>query len=439
MKSLNLNFAIKSLFGRAKQYSSLFSVCAVGVCVMLSVLMITDGMLVSMTEKMRQYYGGDFMILHDSQNSLEILEEYNDIIAALREIVPAGTEVSYRYKKDSGDKSLFFEGVSVKQRSIQGVDFSLEKKLFEKFTFVEGGIEDRASHDAILISQPVAEKLGVHVGDSVVLLMETIDGLKNTETLVVTGVFQDASVFGMYTSYLDYKAFKRVFGIIPFEEMIGAPINPIDKVCVYYPDGTPSKRELARVQSELEKRFTMFPLSFDKDAWHNYKPAEGESIFALVPLSANVSELKKLSMALRAIVVMIVVMLVLIISVGISSTFRVIILKRAVESGTFRALGMKPSGLMALYFTEILLLLVSGTLLGFAASLVVVKIASAYNLSFVSGFDLFLTGGHLAPYLNVGETLVLLSVIFVTTLGAVLFTLRKLVHVSPVGALATVT
>ena len=136
---------------------------------------------------------------------------------------------------------------------------------------------------------------------------------------------------------------------------------------------------------------------------------------------------------------MIVVMLVLIISVGISSTFRVIILKRAVESGTFRALGMKPSGLMALYFTEILLLLVSGTLLGFAASLVVVKIASAYNLSFVSGFDLFLTGGHLAPYLNVGETLVLLSVIFVTTLGAVLFTLRKLVHVSPVGALATVT
>lgn len=439
MKSLNLNFAIKSLFGRAKQYSSLFSVCAVGVCVMLSVLMITDGMLVSMTEKMRQYYGGDFMILHDSQNSLEVLEEYNDIIAALREIVPAGTEVSYRYKKDSGDKSLFFEGVSVKQRSIQGVDFSLEKKLFEKFTFVEGGIEDRASHDAILISQPVAEKLGVHVGDSVVLLMETIDGLKNTETLVVTGVFQDSSVFGMYTSYLDYKAFKIVFGIIPFEEMIGAPINPIDKVCVYYSGGTPSKRELARVQSELEKRFTMFPLSFDKDDWHNYEPAEGESIFALVPLSANVSELKKLSMALRAIVVMIVVMLVLIISVGISSTFRVIILKRAVESGTFRALGMKPSGLMALYFTEILLLLVSGTLLGFAASLVVVKIASAYNLSFVSGFDLFLTGGHLAPYLNVGETLVLLSVIFVTTLGAVLFTLRKLVHVSPVGALATVT
>ena len=154
MKSLYLNFAVKSLVSRARQYRSLFSVCAVGVCVMLFVLMITDGMIDSMTEKMRQYYGGDFMILHDSQNSLEILEEYNDIIAALREIVPAGTEVSYRYKKDSGDKSLFFEGVSVKQRSIQGVDFSLEKKLFEKFTFVEGGIEDRASHDAILISQP---------------------------------------------------------------------------------------------------------------------------------------------------------------------------------------------------------------------------------------------------------------------------------------------
>ena len=96
MKSLNLNFAIKSLFGRAKQYSSLFSVCAVGVCVMLSVLMITDGMLVSMTEKMRQYYGGDFMILHDSQNSLEILEEYNDIIAASTKKILATRAFSLR-------------------------------------------------------------------------------------------------------------------------------------------------------------------------------------------------------------------------------------------------------------------------------------------------------------------------------------------------------
>ena len=54
MKSLYLNFAVKSLVSRARQYRSLFSVCAVGVCVMLFVLLITDGMIDSMTVKMRQ-------------------------------------------------------------------------------------------------------------------------------------------------------------------------------------------------------------------------------------------------------------------------------------------------------------------------------------------------------------------------------------------------
>lgn len=436
MKSLCLNFALKSLSSRAKQYRSLFAVCAVGVCVMLSVLMVTDGMLASMTEKMRQYYGGDFMVLGSMDN---VLESYGDIVLALKEILPKGTEISYRYKKDDGDKSLFFEGVSVKQRSLQGVDFSLEKPLFDKFTFVEGGIEVREAHDAVLISLPVAEKLGVHIGDSVVLLLETPMGYKNTVDLVVTGIFQDSSVFGMYTSYLDYKALKRGMGIEEVEERIGFPLNVIDKVCVYYPNGSPSRQEARRVHSELQKRFNMFPLNYGKSGWQSYDIPEGSVVYALIPLEANVSDLQKLSKALRAIVAMIVVMLVLIISVGISSTFRVIILKRAVESGTFRALGMTPAGLMLLYFTEILLLLVSGTATGFAASLIIVKIASGYNLSFVSGFDLFLTGGHLAPRLIGGEALGLLAVIFVTTLGSVLFTLRKLVHISPVGALATVT
>lgn len=434
MKSLYFSFAVKSLACRAKQYKSLFAVCAVGVCVMLSVLMVTDGMLDSMTEKMRQYYGGDFMILGDNP----LLSNYTDVMEALREILPKDAEVSYRDKKDSGDKSLFFEGASVRQRSLQGVNFAMEKALFDNFNFVEGGAEERSEHDSILISKPAADKLGVHIGDNVVLLLKTPFGYQNTVDLVLTGIFQDSSVFGMYTAYLDYEAFRKALGFAAYDTP-ELSYKMIDKVCVYYPGGAPSKNELLRVYSELQKRFDMFPFSFDKCDWQNYETPEEKRVFAMIPLAANVSDLQKLSNALRAIVALVVVMLVAIISVGISSTFRVIVLKRAVEGGTFRALGMKPSGLMALYFAEILLLLLSGTAVGFAASLVIVKAASAYNLSFISGFDLFLTGGRLAPSLYAGEAAVLVGIIFVTTLGAVLFTLRKLVHISPVGALATVS
>lgn len=435
MKGLYLNFAVKSLVNRARQYRSLFAVSAIGVCIMLSVLMITDGMLDSMAEKMRQYYGGDFMILGgvkyvDENYSEYTIENSQRMLDALKEILPKNVEISVRNTQTNGDKSFFFEGTGVKQRTFHGVDFEKERSLFQKFTFVEGDAEPRADHDGVVISLPVARKLGVHAGDEVTLFFEE-DGLKNTIMLVVTGIFQDSSVFGMYTSYMDYNAALK---ILSFDG-----INVIDKICVYYENGSPSAAEIRRVQHELEKRFKMLPLSDDKEKWHDYDKEPDEEIYGLIPLSANISELQMLSSALYAIVALIVAMLVLIISVGISSTFRVIVMKRAVESGTFRALGMKPSGLMMLYFTEVFVLLLSGCAIGFVFSLVVVKIVSAFNLSFISGFDLFLTGGCLAPRLYGVKAIFLAAVIFVTTLGAVLFTLRKLIHISPVGALSTVT
>lgn len=434
MKSLYLNFAVKSLLNRARQYRSLFAVSAIGVCIMISVLMITDGMLDSMTEKMRQYYGGDFTIrggevVWDEDYWGHPVEKMQEMIDALKEILPKNAQVSMRLTKVKGDKSFFFEGVGVKQRTLQGVDFKSEKALFQKLTLVEGNADAREEGDGVVISLPVAQKLGVHVGDEVILFFEE-DGLKNTVSLVVTGIFQDSSVFGMYTSYIDRMALL---------ELLSVRMNDIDRICVYYPNSSPSSGEIRRVQNELEKRFKMFPLSYNGDDWYNYSYSDDEIIYALLPISAYILEQRMLSSALNAIVALIVAMLVLIISVGISSTFRVIVMKRAVESGTFRALGMKPAGLMLLYFTEVFVLLVSGCAIGFALSLVVTKIISGFNLSFVVGFDLFLMGGHLAPSLYIGKVFFLLAVIFVTTLGAVLFTLRKLIHISPVGALSTVT
>lgn len=427
MKNLYLNFAVKSLLNRARQYRSLFAVSAIGMCIMVSVLMITDGMLDSMTEKNRQFYGGDFIVLggekyYDERYRGYPLEKLQEMIAALKEILPKNVQVSARITKTDGDKSLFFEGIGVKQRTLHGVDFESERSLFQKFTFVEGNADAREDGDGVVISLPVAQKLGVHVGDEVVLFFEE-GSLKNTVSLVVMGIFQDSSVFGMYTSYIDYKALLKVLSI---------SVNLTDKLCVYYPSGSPSDGEIHRVQNELEKRFDMFPLTYNKEEWQDFHRDDDDIIYALIPLEANISDLRKLSSALHAIVALIVAMLVIIISVGISSTFRVIVMKRAVESGTFRALGMKPSGLMLLYFTEVFVLLASGCAIGFALSLVVTKIVSGFNLSFISGFDLFLMGGRLSPSFCGGKMIFLTAIIFVTTLGAVLFTLRKLIHISPV-------
>lgn len=425
------NIALKSILNRHQQYKSLFAVTAVGICIMLSALMITDGMIKSMNEKARQYYGGDVQFIGGSSLN-KSLEQADKEAAEIKKCL--GKEdaiVIERYNHDAEDENYYFEGTSVMQRSIIGVNFENEKELFSKFSFVEGSYERGEYEDTVLLSEPIAKKLGCHVGDSITYYCPTDRGI-NTVPLVLTGIFQDASVFGMYTSYVNYNTLIKTLEYEPI----------VDRVSVYYLNGEPSERELKRLYSKLSENFLMYPYGISKkDFYADFKYERDKSIdkWCLIPLSQNVTDLKLLVSALQLIVAAIVLLLMIIISVGISSTYRVIVIKRNIESGTLRAIGMRPSGIMKMFVAEAFLLLVTGALTGFIVSLIIVKIISGFNLSFVSGFDLFLTGGCLNPYVNGLKIIGLVTVIIVTTLASVLFTLRKLVHVSPVSAMATTT
>ena len=213
----------------------------------------------------------------------------------------------------------------------------------------------------------------------------------------------------------------------------------VNRIGIYYIDGSPSLIECIDLQKKLEQKLNLYPLGMDKDVFYDDYKSQDEEKYALISLESNVSDLKMLVQALKIIVFAIVVLLVIIIAVGISSTYRVIVIKRNVESGTLRALGMKTSGIMKLFITEAFLLLLSGAVTGFVFSIIIVNVASCFNLSFISGFDLFLTKGCLVPEVNAVKIICFVSVIIVTTLLSVLFTLRKLVHVSPVGAITATT
>lgn len=420
-----LKYAINSIFSRARQYRPLFLVSTIGVCIMLSVLMVTDGMIISMNEKARQYYGGDLQLLGGSRLNHPSKED-EETLKVLRNILPKETVVSTRYNYDASGDSYYYEGISALQRVIQGVDFDTEKELFSKFTFTEGTARTVSDHNSVILSEPIARKLGIKIGDEITLFVSTNNGYKNTAILVVTGIFQDSSIFGMYSSYMDKRALEKV---LDWNE----PMT--NRVCIYYTENSPKEKEIMRVYNALTAMLPMAPFTHNKDLFYDKINHAKEPLYGLIPLDANVSELRLLSEALHGVVLIIVVLLVVIIAVGISSTFRVIVMKRTVESGTFRALGMKPLGLMMMYFTEVLLLLLSGCILGFGLSLIVVKITGIFNLSFVSGFDIFLTGGVLKGVLVPYKVLLVVGIILVTTLTSVLFTLRKLIHISPVGAI----
>lgn len=419
-------YALKSILYRRRQYRSLFLVCLIAGAVIFSTIAISSGMMSSLNVKARQYYGGDLQFLGPKRFMFS--PEYANKIS---EQVPAWAEVYSRINEEGWDSTLFFNGNSSLLRMVKGVDFENETHLFDDFTFIEGNHHVKSEKNySILISAPVAKKLGTHVGDLITFFVNTDEGFYNTIQLYVSGIFQDSSLFGMYTVYMDIEGLRTVFDYSDdFIEMV--TINFFGKL---------NQKELVSLQNKLEKIFPMHELVQDKYDFYDEVGYAGEQPdqFALIPLMSNREELKMMTEALKLVVLTIVLILTIIVAIGIGSTYRVIIIKRTVETGTLRSIGMKSSNVRNLFLAEIFLLLLGGLLSGGVISLVLTSLISMVDFTFVPAFDMFLMGGHIKPVFAGGTLLFVNALIIVTTLVSILFTIKKQISKSPVEALAAV-
>lgn len=419
--------AARSLFYRKKQYLSLFLVCLLGIGISLCALFLMNGMMSALKTKAQIYYGGDLQFI-GGKTELHF-KDTPALLAELQDIFPAQATVSARFEYTALQAGLYFEGTSVRQRVIKGVDFQKEASLFSKLNYESGGIETMHASNGILLSAPIALQLHVAVGDEITLMLRTLQGYINTVELEVKGIFKDSSMFGMYTSYMDINCLLA---------SCGEDKNVTNRICVYGNGRAFSESDIARFQSQLEERFTMFPLVKDKQLFYDdlLSGVFEKPTYALVPLEANLQDVQVLIHAMRFISFFVITMLVVIIVAGIGSTYRVLVMKRSNEIGIYMALGMKKHAILALLLFEALLLLVLGGCTGTVFALGLCKFLATVNFSFIPAFDIFLTDGFLQPLPSILSTCNLLAVVLFFTMLAVLNSVLKSIRVMPVQALA---
>ena len=241
--------ALRSLLYRKTQYISLFLVCMVGVAISLSAIAVSTGMLSSLSQKARIYYGGDFALMCSvDDNGLDIYD-YEQNIEKIRPLLPKNAVVSPRMDFDARDARFFFEGTQALQNTIKGVDFDKEKDLISSLKFLEGGIEEMAHSNGVLISSPIAKILGVQVGDEIIFEFSTAQSQIDTANVIVKGIFQDSSVFGMYTSYMDFEFLRDSYG---------RPKNYANRICVHFTGKKPSEKKLRDCYDSLSKVLNMY-------------------------------------------------------------------------------------------------------------------------------------------------------------------------------------
>lgn len=423
-----IKYALKSLVQRRRQYISLFSVCTISVCIIVSLLSICDGMLKALNRKAVQYYGGELQLICGNRWNFENAENIANICSNMAEEMALDTICSVRFDYDASNVEFYFEGESVFCRMLKGVDFQKEKTLFECFTYTEGSALD-AGYGNVLLSQPIANKLRCHAGDKVKLLLRTVDGYINSQDFVISGIFQDSSLFGMYTVYLDINSLR---------EQTWYPRNFVNRITFFSLKKGFSKRNLLTFQSFLSSQINMAPIPKDKKKFQEqYNNENDPPIYALITLDANRPEVVMMSNALRLIVYLIIIPLVLIVAIGISCSYRVVILKRIVETSTFRALGLKARGVEKLFFTEVLMILLVGFIVGTGFSFAATAILGHFNFSFIPAFDLFLIGGRIKADYSFWKIIFVLFIIAFSTLTGVFVTLRNIIRLSPAKAFAT--
>ena len=424
MKTLAMS--LKSVLYRRKQYLSLILVCFFGVGISLFCLFLIDGMLGALEYKAKIYYGGDLQFIGGSPGLT--MWNQNEVIEQLHEVFPEDVTISQRQDVDADYAAFYFEGTGVRQRVIKGVDFETEKQLFASWNFVEGNAEDIKGTNGILLSEPIAQMLEVRVGDSITFLYQIPwSGQINTQEMVVKGIFKDSSLFGMYTSYMDIDLLNEVC-------QLGA--GTCNRIVLFFKNGSPTEKQIVQYQHELEQRFSMFELTDNKQKFYDQLWALPMPTYALIKLSANLQEVQILIDAMKLIAAFVIIMLVIIIVAGVSSTFRVIVMKRINEIGIYKAIGMKRYKISGMLLCETSLLVIIGCILGFILSLILTFIAGFINLSFIPAFDIFLTNGVLKAKISLLYFVIISGAVLVTTMVAVLFAVKKSVKITPCEALA---
>lgn len=422
----NLKMGFRSVLYRKKQYLSLFLVCVVGAGLSLFCVFLVQGMLNALNNKARIYYGGDLQFLV-GQKKLQI-HNSSEYLQQLQEIFPKDCIVSGRIDFDADESAFYFEGTSVRQRVIKGVDFKKEQSLFDKFNYAAGDALDIYGTNGVLLSQPIATQLNVQVGDAVTLMCDTYDDQKNTVELIVKGIFIDSSVFGMYTSYMDIEFLRQA---------TNAGEDWCNRIGIFFPNTNLTEKKILTYQNKLEELYDMYPLSYDKNDYYSaMKSSKEKPLCALIPLDANLSELKIVIDAMSIISKLVIYILIIIVVAGIASTYRVLVMKRIDEIGIFKAVGMKRSRIFTLLLSETSVLVLFGCIFGFIFSLILCIITGTVDFSIIPAFDVFLNNGHIVPKYSFTGILSVCVPLFVTTMLAVMFAVVKAVKITPVEALA---
>ncbi len=294
--------------------------------------------------------------------------------------------------------------VSVRDQSsgvqILGVEPASSANAPYRQGLVEGQFLEADDREGILLGQPLAKSLGLHVGDRLNLLVNTSDGSVDEQTFTVRGVFA--------TGVSTYDKGIVLLPLAKAQAFSGAT-NRASFIFVLLKDRAQTDAVAAALQTSRRQVKT----------WQ-----ELNEILVLMEDFSN-AYLFILNLIVMGVTATVIV-----------NTLVMAVFERTREIGVLSAIGMKGRQIIALFLAEACLLalggLTFGVLLGWGISAYFGKVGMYFGDLGLSGFYL---GDRIYTYLTPQDTLNLTLFSLIITLLASLYPARLAARMEPVEAL----
>jgi ABC-type lipoprotein release transport system permease subunit len=326
---------------------------------------------------------------------------------------------------------------------LYGVDPEAERavtRLHEKIR--EGRYLSPGNTREIVVGRKLAERLGVRLGEKIVLMAPAADGTLGSAALRIAGIFEtDNELFDRGVALTSLAAMRELLSVP--RETAGAP-NPMAGRTSEASRASFSSRgprldpigETATLALRLTDIETAQAVATALGAQLTVPDQQAVTWKALLPEVVQMLELIRVNLAVILIVVFVVVAL------GVTNTLLMAVLERTREFGLQLALGTRPGLIVRSVLYESLVLGV----LGIAGGLALGALIVGYYHTF--GFDLaaYAAASRTIPGMTsvVYPTLVLanlwlpMAALFVTSLAAALYPAWRAARLDPVQALRRV-
>ena len=432
--------ALKNLNRQKRRTFLLGGAIAFGIMVVSLINGFTGSFVENVRENFSQLLAGHIFVEGVEKTAegteLSIIRDDTVLLETLAEIdVP----VRFVTKRSQFNGSIIFQGEQVRQ-NITGINWSEEEFIRERLVLAEGSFENllernqAGNRDGIIISQEIADRLNVQLGERVIVRLQTVTGQQNVGDFVVAAISYDPGIFGAISAYADLAYVNELLTLGPEEyNTLGILLEDIERI----DEGVQEYYNALQGRVELFERTTteegvnpvqaLFEQA-DTEQWDGTR-------YRVYTLNDALSEMQQIVFVLNTTGFVILLVLLAIIMVGITNTFRMIMYERIKEIGTMRALGMQKSGVRRLFLLEAFFLALGGVILGFAVAGVVMAIISSINLGVDSPLYLLLKNGRLTFKLLPWQMVMNVSVVALLTVLAAFFPSNKAANMKPVDAL----